>query len=327
MQAIVYCRLSKSSDNKSISLDSQEHAINKYLYLRGIKTFKILKSIGSAYNKPQTDICSVLSSCKNKELVVFSPNRLSRSLSNFENISYLCRKNKHRIHIVCDEEIYDMHYPREYQLLKEEIAKAAEESRRLGEQISRSYQYKKSRQAPWGFKCTNDEIVDDFKEQMTTKVIQLMNTKGTSIGKIEEFLKWLNPIKADTLEPFQIVEYDNKSEVIIKDKLPYSMSPKAICDTLRLYEIKYRTRYFTTKDVNKLIKDTESDTEKDTESDTEKNTDVMEVEEKLTKLSCKDTKWNCVFYDKNIGLPPGVKLPAGFTLPSENCMLYIPKVE
>ena len=96
-KAIVYCRVSRMGIETSNSLDSQEFALKKFLDDRKIGVYTVLKNIGSAFNKPQTDLKNILKSCKNKLLVVFEPARLSRNLKNFKEIYKICEKNNHDI--------------------------------------------------------------------------------------------------------------------------------------------------------------------------------------------------------------------------------------
>lgn len=321
-QAIIYCRVSTMSDKQTKSLDSQEYELLKYMNTNRIRPYKTLKTIGSAYNKAQVDLYRVLESCKNRELLVWSADRLSRNTNNFLTIWNLCAKNNHSIHIVNEGHIYTPHKDTEndqYSSLLSKITIAQQYSIDLGKHVSRAHQYRKSREAPWGYEFENGELFECDRERLTTKLIILLRTPGSSINVIRQYIEHLSSVSI----PFEIVEYDRTSSIEITDKLPYEMSFKAICDTLRLYEIKHRNRYFRNSDINEIapVIEASSDT-------SEVLKEVNEIENRLENLEINQSTapWNCIFFDPKFGLPPNITLPSGMKLPNETCMLYVPNM-
>jgi DNA invertase Pin-like site-specific DNA recombinase len=241
---IIYCRLSRVPDNSRgvLSLDSQEHAIKAFMKNWKIGIYGILKNIGSAFSKPQTDLKNYLKNCKNKVLIVYEANRLSRNLNNFKDIYNICKKNKHKIAIVNMNMIFDCNLRSNYEILFDLIFKAEKESRDMGARISRTYQYKKSRETLWGkMRDSMDNIVDNPKELMISSLIHLLGKKDSNVENISSLIFKLTPL--ENPEPFELVEYTktNLEETNYK-KLPYSMDDNNIALTLNIYSIKYRNR-------------------------------------------------------------------------------------
>lgn len=62
--AIIFCRISRLPDEErgTMSLDSQEFAINSYLQQNGIRIYVVIKTVGSAYKtfEPIEQLLSVL---------------------------------------------------------------------------------------------------------------------------------------------------------------------------------------------------------------------------------------------------------------------------
>ena len=253
-KAIVYCRVSRIGNETSNSLDSQEFALKKFLDDRKIGIYTVLKNIGSAFNKPQTDLKNILKSCKNKLLVIFEPSRLSRNLKNFKEIYKICEKNNHDIAIVIINTILNIKLKCNYKILFDLIKKAEQESIDMGKRISRTIQYKKSRELAWGKKRdVNNNIVDNDYEIKISKLIWLLRTKDSYITEIKNLIAEVGTI--EDVEPFEIVEYtkDKEEYTVIDDKLPYVMSVKNIEETFKLYGIRKRKARWTSKDIYQFI--------------------------------------------------------------------------
>ena len=320
---IVYTRISCANDKShNMSLDSQEHAIKKFLKDRSISVFKIFKEIGSAFSKPQTDLKNILKSTKNKLLIVFEPSRLSRNLRNFKDIYTICKKNKHNIAVVSMNEIFNTNISSNYEILFRLIQKAENESIELGRRISRSIQYKKSKEAPWGKKYNEfNRLVDNTREIKIKKLIQLLFSKGT---KVTDILNIINEIgNTKNKEPFEIIEYDRKTERIV-DILPFGMSIKNIASTLDLYEIRGRQNKKLTPNNISLILDDKYKVCDDNFILNSLCDNIESVDISKTPLNI-NKQWLCIWFDPKIGLPEGIILPEGMNLPTIACNLYIPK--
>lgn len=344
--AIIYCRVSRIPDGKNgiLSLDSQEAYIKNVIGNMGV--YSVLKNVGSAYNNNQDDLMYLLNSCKNKNLIVYEANRLSRNLKNFDKIWKICKKNNHDIYIANTNNWYMNNDDSSYHELFELIKQAEKESYDLGRRVSRTAQFKKSRITAWGKKRNDhDEIIDDPYELEISELIRLLSTKGSSIREISEMINILRTDGSE--EPFEIVEYTKgegtSSDVTLTEShMPYPMSFKDIKDTLEVYGIRYRNRI--RWDIN-VIRDIVFRTYKDkryqkrqiNEDDICDEFEILgfkkeenKVEGKQeNKVECKEetneAQWYMVFYDPSIGLPPHVILPPGFSLPNTKCELWIPK--
>jgi DNA invertase Pin-like site-specific DNA recombinase len=246
-----------------MSLDSQEYAIKTWLEKYNISIFKTLKEIGSAYyrfkdkNDP-SDLRRILSSCKDKTLVVFEPNRLSRNVDNFDDIFKICAKNRHNIAIVSINAFFDYRFNCNYEILHEMIATAQEESAAIGRRISRTAAYKKSRETEWG-KMRNDfdQIVDNPDELKITRLIKLLSNAGSSVLEIRNLVE---DVRTDMeAEPFELVEYETCVETghetgledkVVEDVIPIGMSPANIEETFKIYGIRRRRARWTAKDIS-----------------------------------------------------------------------------
>ena len=320
---IIFARVSKSSDKKCMSLCSQEHACTEFAKRNGFGIFKVLKDIGSAFSKPQTDLKNILKSCKNKLLVVFDPSRLSRNIRNFCEIYKICEKNKHSIAIVTLNTVFNYRITSNYELLFRLIERTQQESIDLGRRISRSYKYKKSKELPWGKKLNEIGIVvDNDLELKILHLINLLNTEGSSIKIIQFFIKELG--KTEGKGPFEIVEYtrSGKCNDLCSETLPYPMAVRNIVETLKFYEVPGRCRSWTKEHVNKILSLKNNKKCEDVQMDIDDVQMDIDINETLSSIQ---KEWICIWYDPEFGLPPNVTIPEGMTLPITACSIYIPK--
>lgn len=337
--AIIYCRISRVPDAERgvMSLDSQEFAIKRFLETHKLGVFSIFKNSGSAFKTPQTELKNFLKTCKNKILVVFEPNRLSRSILNFTEIAKICTKNKHKIAIVSMNSVFDMNDHTDYNNLKNMIEISQRESYEMGRRISRTYQYKKSREPAWG-KMRNDfdKIVDNPREQKINKLIKLLGTAGSSFTEVNNLINEVGV--TSNKEPFEIVEYNNSSTTDLRisdDKIPYEMSVKNIIDTLKYYEIKRRRRLnWTNAEIQEILNDRKINTRVDIDS----LCDDLSTAANLSRVPVPTSPpvqvqppqttpgWTRIWFIPEIGLPPNVSLPDGMTIPTEACEIWIPRV-
>ena len=251
--AIVYCRMSRSVDARNMSLDSQEFAIKKWLEINNIEVFKTLKEVGSAFKsfkgrKTVLDLKRSLSSCKDKTLVVFEANRLSRNVSNFREIYNICTKNRHNIAIVNINTVFNYNIRSNYEILYEMIVEAQEESAAMGRRISRTAAYKKSRETEWG-KMRNelDEIVDNPVELKISKLIKLLYTPKSSVEEIKNLIEEL---KTTDIEPFELVFCEEgKQDKDIYGLTPMGMNANNIEETFKIYGIRKRRAKWYAKDI------------------------------------------------------------------------------
>ena len=126
MSAIIYARTSKFGKN-GLSLDNQEYAIKSWVKNKNMSVFKILKEVGSAFKKNSNlDLNKILSSCKNKTLVVFEASRISRNTVNFKDTYNICVQNEHDIAIVNIDFIFNHKIKSNYEILYEMIYTAQE---------------------------------------------------------------------------------------------------------------------------------------------------------------------------------------------------------
>lgn len=334
--AIVFCRLSRLPDDARgvMSLDSQEFAILQALREHGIGVYMSIKTVGSAYAgcEPQRQLINVLKNSKNKIVYVYEPNRLSRNVAVFDEIAAICAKNHHRIFVVTLNRMFE-----DMSELTPFIRDAERESVEMGRRISRTAQFKKSREPAWGkMRNERDEIVDNDHELQINYLIRLLGTKGSSVDEIASFIRHLG--QTDGKEEFALVEYDRSSTVDINVRhLPYGMSPKDIADTLKYYEIRHRRRLnWNTWEIADILRNRPSgrcqgyDINIDSLVDDfeilgERKESRQESKEESKEESKVETQWIYVWYDPAIGLPPNIRLPHGMTLPTYPCELCIPK--
>lgn len=332
--AIVYCRLSRIADARVMSLDSQEFAIKHWLEANNIGVFKVLKEVGSAFSRFKqrnnaSDLRRVLSSCKDKTLVVFEANRLSRNTANFREIYNLCVRNRHNIAIVNLNMIFDYRVRTNYEILFDLIAKAQEESAAMGRRISRTAAYKKSRETQWG-KMRNelDQIVDNPEELKVVRLINLLSTRGSAVNQIKNLVEELKT--AADVEPFELVDCEEGME----DKevgriLPVAMSAKNIEETFKIYGIRKRRARWSVRDIVAILR---KEPIINNDFTLDNLVDSMSVSRLATPVidgGCQEEKreveWVAVWYTPSSGIPPNVVVPEGMVLPTTPTMIYLPK--
>ena len=318
MSAILYSRISKLPNNgnngnngcvnNNMSLESQDHENRKFIQANNIKTFKSLKEVGSSYLKKQHDLINILKNCKNKTLVVYEASRLSRNVRNFNEIYDICYRQKHDIAIVNMNKIFKHDVKSNYEILLKMIEKSENESREIGERISRTLKYKKSLELPWG----SNEL-----EKNITKLIHLLGGEKSSVKRIKDLIQKVGNIEGK--EEFAIVEYSSGYigyDREIKDFLPYPMTIKEIIAVLNEYEIKKRNSKFKPTDISDILN-----------NDDNLGLDQLKIDSSEETIPIKNNdRWICLYYDPNIGLPSNITLPEKFILPNEPMMLYIPRL-
>jgi len=332
--AIVFCRLSRLPDESRgvMSLDSQEFAILQALREHGIGVYISIKTVGSAYAgcDPQRQLINVLKNSKNKIVYVYEPNRLSRNVAVFDEIAAVCHKNHHRIFVVTLNSMFE-----DMSELIPFIRDAERESAEMGRRISRTAQFKKSREPAWGkMRDERAQIVDNPHEQEINQLIRLLGNTGSSVAEIASLIRHTGSIEGK--EAFALVEYDRYSTSEINvTHLPYGMSPKDIADTLKYYEVRRRKRLnWTTHEIVDILAKKPTGRLQGYNSTVDSLVDDFEIlgggesESKVVeepRVEPRQTQWLYLWYDPAIGLPPNVRLPPGMTLPSYPCELCIPK--
>lgn len=338
--AIIICRISKLGDTNTSSLDSQEFAIKRFLETNTIsKIHSTYKNIGSAFNKPQTELKNLIKLSKNKIIFVYEPSRLSRNVCNFKEIWSICKTQNHNICIVNINKYFDCKNDIDYISLLKLIEIAENESRELGRRISRSIQYKKSKTLEWGYKLDNSgKKIENEIEVKISNLTNLLNTKGSSIDNIRKLMDEVSTNK--DIEPFEIVQFNNSKteyESLESDILPSSMSLQNIAETFNLYGVNKRKVGSKWKgdDINELIKSNSSKKQciddKLCDNLLNINIDNKVPESSESKLLpavslSPNIAWISIYYDPIIGLPSNIKLPEGMELPNIPTLLYIPKL-
>ena len=331
--AIVYCRLSRMRDSSVMSLDSQEFAIKTWLEGKNMSVFKTLKEIGSAFvrfkSKPtstHSDLKNVLNSCKGKTLVVYEPNRLSRNTANYKEIYDICVKNKHNIAIVTIDTVFDYRVTSNYQVLFDLISVAQEESASMGRRIARTAAYKKSRQTEWGkIRNDRDEIVDNPAELKVSRLINLLNTRGSSVNEIKDLIQeFRTNMEA---EPFELVEFGmDEPDRDIVDILPFGMYATQIVEIFKMYGIRKRKSRWTSVDVMNITRNIPIVNNTFT---VDNLITSMEVSRLVTPVAPVPApvriEWINVWFNPSIGLPPNVIIPDGFVLPTVPMMIQLPQ--
>lgn len=325
MSVILYARVSKFSQTENtfcLSLDSQEHEIIKFMRLRNLTLFKVLKDIGSAFSGPQTDLKNLIKSCKNKIILVYEPSRLTRNFKNFDDIFNICRKNNHSIGFINSGVIYNCKTDsnKSYSEIYPLIQKAHQESVDLGNRISRSFRLKKLNEIPWGkIKSEEGNIINNIQEINTSRLIHFLNTKGTNVREIKSLINEVG--KMEGKDQYQIVEIINGIEYPMNlSKIPYPMSIKNITDTLNTYEIPRRKYKWSNKYVKMILENKNILTE---EEDLCEEFEMVGLNKNIS--STKDEKWISFWYDPNTKIiPPNVQIPEGMELPTYATLIYLP---
>ena len=330
--AIVYCRISRMRDSSVMSLDSQEFAIKNWLEGKNMGVFKTLKEIGSAFvrfkSKPtstHSDLKNMLNSCKEKTLVVYEPNRLSRNTANYKEIYDICVKNKHNVAIVTVDTVFDYRVTSNYQVLYDLIAAAQEESASMGRRISRTAAYKKSRLTEWGkIRNDRDEIVDNPAELKISRLINLLSTPGSSVYGIKELIQECRTnIEA---EPFELVEFGlDEPDRDVVDKLPIGMYSKQIVEIFKMYGIKKRKAQWTTLDVMRMSRNIPIVHNTFTVDNLTTSMEVSRLNTPMLISLPNRVEWINVWYNPSIGLPPNIILPDGFVLPTVSMLICLPQ--
>ena len=338
-KGIVYCRLSRVPDVSRgiLSLDSQEFAIKNSMDANNIEIFSVHKHVGSAYKTPQTELKQILNNSRNKILFVYESNRLSRKVENFNKIWNICKRRNHVIACVTECRVFYPKKQEDYFGLLKLIEIAQKESSDMGRRISRTAEYKRSKEPLWG-KERNDkgELVDNRKEIMISKLICLLGSSGSSVSEIRYLISQVGSV--EDRDAFEIVEYDVGTDGFSRDvdKLPYPMSLKNIEDTLKIYNVRKRKARWTIKDIKAVLQSTPviqspihsveslcEDFEMVNTGDEGDNESDSQVDENINNQG---KEWIVIWYDPAFGLPPNIIIPEGMTLPTVATTIYIPKV-
>jgi len=328
MSVILYSRVSKFTQTENtfcLSLDSQEHEIINFMKVRNLSLFKVLKDIGSAFSKPQTDFKNLIRSCKNKIILVYEPSRLTRSFENFNEIFKICKKNKHSIGFVNTGIIYDCYNDIEsYSKILPFITKANQESIDLGNKISRSLRLKKLNELQWGkMKNEDGSIGNNIMEIMTSKLIHLLYTQGSNINEIKSLIRMLG--KTEGKEEFEIVEIVNGKEYPMNlPNIPYSMSIKNITDTLNVYEIPRRKYKWSNNHVKTILENKNSFIYEDALCE---EFEFIDVNRNIPKVEMNsEVNWVSFWYDPiTRSVPPNVQIPPGMIFPTQATLIYLPE--
>jgi DNA invertase Pin-like site-specific DNA recombinase len=298
--------------------------------LRNLNLFKILKDIGSAFSKPQTDFKNLIRSCKNKIILVYEPSRLTRSFDNYEEIFKICKKNKHSIGFVNTGIIYDCYNDSDsYSKILPFIVKARQESIDLGDKISRSLRLKKLNELEWGkMKNLDGSIKNNIMEINISKLINLLYTKGSYINEIKSLIRMLG--NTEGKEEFEIIEIINGKEYPMNlQNLPYPMSIKNITDTLNVYEIPRRKYKWSNNHVKSILENKNSFIYEDELCEEFEfigvNRNIPIVKENKEVEIYKEVNWISFWYNPvTRSIPPNVEIPDGMNFPSQATLIYLP---
>lgn len=333
MSAIIYSRISVLNDSRTTSLESQEDANMMFMKKNKLKLFKCFKDVGSAFSKPQKDLKTFLSSCKNKTLIVFDVSRLTRNTVNFKHIYDICKKNKHSIGVTSLDYIFHINNISNYEILFKLVLQTQQESIDIGNRIRRAYRFKKKNELQYGKKRDENGVVIDVEYEVNVmKLIYLLSTKHSPIDEIRRLITLCGNMTGkdyfDVVEIEDVPYLHNRSRMtdLNVDFLPYEMYVKNIIETLRYYEIRKRTRglNWTVNDIRDIYKIYLSNDKKREESKVEsKEIDDLCVRMKTNVKT--DMKWMYVWYDPAIGLPSDIIVPVGMSLPTSASMIYLPQ--
>ena len=363
VNAIVYCRISKADTssnnrfNKSVSLESQETANKDYATNSDMRVCSVVKHVGGAFEKPQTELLALLNTTKNKVVVVHEASRLTRSTENFPKIVRICIRNKIDICVVSTNKTYCLSNASDLEELTGLVNIANKESKLLSQRMLRIHAYKKKNQLPYGFtKDANGYTIPSQPEAGTLSLIRLLKTPGSSVRAISDMIDILKT--RNTHVKFELVEFvGDKQFLLSADRLPYEMCPKQIYDTLRLYGIYKRRNLWKLNDiraidagassadsvalddideVDDLAIDPDYDpeaTEDDEDDGGDEDEDVLTPRTPPTPTPrtppptprAPTTEWITIWYDPEIGLPPNIRIPVGMTLPNTPGTIMFPK--
>lgn len=277
-KAIIVCRVSVQptthpSSGRIMSNDSQEFMCSKAAIDMGMKVEKVIKYVGSAYNKPPTELLSLVKSTKNKTLILANASRLSRNTVYFENIWKECAKRGHSILLANTQRTYDSGDRGCFLVLFGLVAEAEAESKRIGDNVRRTAQYKKYMKLnlenmdidverpgssyAWLSRRegTQRKLLEDVERSKSIEeLIKELATTGTSILRLRNHIRMLSPLKDENFEPFVVLEVaDNGVERVVRGNLPYGYSEEAILSTLRTYGIKNGARQWSLSGVRKVL--------------------------------------------------------------------------
>jgi hypothetical protein len=181
-----------------------------------------------------------------------------------------------------------------------------------------------------------DRIIDNPIEQKINKLIKLLGTAGSSFIEV---VNLINEVGVTfNKEPFEIVEYDNKTTTdlrIVDDRMPYGMSIKNIIDTLKYYEIRRRKRLnWTNTEIQEILQNRPINNEVNIDSLCDDLNTVTSLSRPVptptpqvqVQPSQTTPGWTRIWFIPEIGLPPNVKLPEGMSLPTEACEIWIPRM-
>lgn len=254
---VSYCRISKINSNnkfyKSASLTSQEDTNAKYLRENGLKLLSTIKHVGSAYNRRQTELLSLMTTMRNQAVIVSDLSRLTRNMDTLTEIEKIGCSRSLSIIDASTGKIYNLTNLCDRLLLEDEIEKTHAESVAISKRMIRSHMHRKSTSTEFGYTRDVDEnLVRHEGEQIVLCLIAQLKTEGADIKFIAEDIQYLAKKNADA--PFELVEIDDgKDDVDVPyTRMPYPMSSEEIAITLRYYGIKKRTNLWCDEDIDNV---------------------------------------------------------------------------
>ena len=184
-QAIIYCRVSTPQQ----SLGAQEYACRIYCERKGYTVVDVVKEIGSAYKgNKQPKLRNVLSSSNDINLIIYKPDRFSRSCSRCDDMIETMFQNK--INLECITDPVNLLSSLGKLNFRGAILKAQFESDQIAERVNMYHRYRvanniKIPRATYGYKLSPDKksIVRVNKEQA---VIQFIITNYKTSRNIKE---------------------------------------------------------------------------------------------------------------------------------------------
>ncbi len=247
---IIYCRVSTQQQD----LAAQQHACEQYCIANGFEIINTVIEKCSAYNSQQVKLLQLLRNNRNINLLVFSVDRFSRSLTTCDQFIQLLDTNN--INLKSVKEDITLRTALGKHNFRQIVSAAQYESELIGERIRNNIRYKRENglhvgRAPYGYILNRQskKLESVPSEQAVIRFIL------SCIGR-EKRLSALNDQLYGLIQTLNLPDYEFVPIEISEEDKNYSygtlnpdekvqITKTIICDLLNDYEILNRGRQWT----------------------------------------------------------------------------------
>lgn len=240
MSSIIYCRVStlmQNEYNKGVSLRVQEQLCFKFAHENKFRIKSVHKEIHSAFNKTPKILNDVIKK-KNKNIIISSIDRFSRSCDVGLKMAATCIKNKNKLIFI--QEKFIVSDSSDLIILSQFLKNTEQESAVISTRIKKARNFLLSNgmfaggSIPYGYKVIDKKLVKDNTEQRIIEFIKICMKDSIPCDLLNRKM-----IEMTCDSPYVPIYCYDKSGTVIKI-LTEPLSNHEISELLNSYKIKKR---------------------------------------------------------------------------------------